>query len=217
MFENIKKEIAEHEAKSIQEFGLLASRKTAGEILNSWYYKQYLTGKTLAALKRTSSDARPDADTLDRICAKFARKAQKETATRLAKLDAAEQAEGARWFDINVEWTRSSTWGSNPHAKVYAPGCSTNGTASGCGYDKESAAVAEALNGNPEIMKLLYQYIDAGNILAYGVHVFAGMPSFQGGVGVSCFARIFEIMGYNWKTLASGKTFDAYEVTKKEA
>jgi len=210
MFENIKKEIAAHEAKTVQEFGLLASRKTAGEILNSWYYKQYLTDKTLAALKRTSSEARPDADTLNRICAK-------ETAARLAKLDAAEHAAGARWFDINVEWTRSRTWGNNPHAKVYAPGCSTNGTASGCGYDKESAAVAEALNSNPEIMKLLYQYIDAGNILAYGVHVFAGMPSFQGGVGVSCFARIFELMGYDWKTLACGKTFDAYEVAKKEA
>ncbi|MBQ1789284.1 MAG: hypothetical protein II008_03830 [Oscillospiraceae bacterium] len=217
MFENIKKEIAAHEAKSIQEFGLLASRKTAGEILNSWYYKQYLTDKTLAALKRTSSDARPDADTLDRICAKFARKARKETAARLEKLGAAENAAGASWFDVNVEWTKSRTWGNIPHAKVYAPGCNTTGTASGCGYDKESAAIADALNSNPEVMRILYNHIDAGGIFLYGVHVFAGIPSFQGGVGVSCFSHIFEALGYNWRTLASGRTFDAYEVTKKEA
>lgn len=53
-------------------------------------------------------------------------------------------------FRINVDWHRSRMWGSNPRAEVWANlagirGDYTNGTVSGCGYDKESAAVDLAL------------------------------------------------------------------------
>lgn len=63
-------------------------------------------------------------------------------------------------FKINVDWHRSRMWGSNPRAEVWAnlrgvrSDC-TNGTASGCGYDKESAAVDSALEDNPLMQTLL--------------------------------------------------------------
>jgi hypothetical protein len=45
------------------------------------------------------------------------------------------------------------------------------------------------------------------------------LPNFEGGVGVSCYDRIFNAIGYEFKTVSSGKTFDVYrisKVTKKE-
>lgn len=48
------------------------------------------------------------------------------------------------------------------------------------------------------------------------VHTFAGLPSFDGGCGVSCFREIFEVCGYEWKQVASGNTFNAYTLTCKQ-
>lgn len=63
-------------------------------------------------------------------------------------------------FRINVDWHRSRMWGSNPRAEVWANlagirGDYTNGTVSGCGYDKESAAVDLALKDNPLMQTLM--------------------------------------------------------------
>ena len=66
---------------------------------------------------------------------------------------------------VSVEWKKSRMWGYNPHATVDAwtvdadgaQECTTTtGRASGCGYDKQSAAIAEAFNASPAILKALY-------------------------------------------------------------
>lgn len=49
-------------------------------------------------------------------------------------------------FRINVDWHRSRMWGSNPRAEVWANlagirGDYTNGTVSGCGYDKDPMSI----------------------------------------------------------------------------
>ena len=43
----------------------------------------------------------------------------------------------------------------------------------------------------------------------YGV-----LPSFEDGVGVSCYDRIFNKIGYKFETLSSGKTFDVFRIIK---
>ena len=55
---------------------------------------------------------------------------------------------------------KSYMWGANPRAEVWASltgvrGDYTNGTVSGCGYDKESAAVDLALKDNPLMQTLM--------------------------------------------------------------
>ena len=40
------------------------------------------------------------------------------------------------------------------------------------------------------------------------------LPSFEGGVGVSCYDRIFNKIGYKFETIASGKNFDVFKITK---
>lgn len=70
-----------------------------------------------------------------------------------ARLDAADGAGRLLEINVRVSWRKSRTWGSNPHAEAYVcyetPGGSLDsalgeGRASGCGYDKRSAAVQEA-------------------------------------------------------------------------
>ena len=71
----------------------------------------------------------------------------------------------------------------------------------GCGYCKESTATAQLLNQNETIMKRLYKAKNKkataknNDLLGYGSG-YGILPSFEGGVGVSCHVRILEKLGY---------------------
>lgn len=130
---------------------------------------------------------------------------------------------------ITVEWKKNRMWGSNPTAEAWCQYIdetgNTNshyaksGSIGGCGYDKQSTAVSECLNQFNEVLKLLYtaknKNVTAKNndLLGYGSG-YGILPSIEGGVGVSCYPRIFELLGYSFKTVASGKSFDAYSIEK---
>ena len=137
---------------------------------------------------------------------------------------------------VSVEWKKSRVWGYNPSVTVDAwtvdadgaQECTaTTGRASGCGYDKQSAAIAEAFNASPAILKALYNADEKRlkgresrkqsrrDFIGYGSGCSA-RPYFEGGCGVSVFYKIFENCGYTFEQVASGKTFDAYKITKKE-
>lgn len=212
---NIRKAIADHEAETLDKFNQEIETKTAADILASWYLKQYTTPKNLEAIKNTAPEEKPAADILAKIKAKKAREEAKNTAQRLEALALAESYKLPESVNISVEFTRSRTWGSIPHATITAEQRRTFGTASGCGYDKESAAIASAMNQNPEVMRILYDYAESGEGFPYSVHTFAGLPSFDGGCGVSCFRSVFESCGYEWRQVGNGKTFNAYTITRK--
>jgi len=132
---------------------------------------------------------------------------------------------------ISIEWKRSRMWGSNPSAECWATFIDkdgnhnstyvTSGSIGGCGYDKQSTAVANCLNQINEVLKPLYVVKDKamptdkqnGDILGYGSG-YGILPSIEGGVGVSCYPRIFEKIGMKFETVASGKTYDVYTITK---
>lgn len=212
---NIRKAIADHEAETLDKFNQEIETKTAADILASWYLKRYTTPKTLEAIKNTAPEEKPAADILAKMKAKKAREEAKNTAQRLEALALAESYKLPESVNISVEFTRSRTWGSIPHATITAEQRRTFGTASGCGYDKESAAIASAMNQNPEVMRILYDHAESGEGFPYSVHTFAGLPSFDGGCGVSCFRSVFEACGYEWRQVGNGKTFNAYAITRK--
>ena len=69
------------------------------------------------------------------------------------RLEAADKAGKLLEINISVNWTKSRTWGANPHAECWlcfedaeygTRSAYSEGRASGCGYDKRSAAVQEA-------------------------------------------------------------------------
>lgn len=123
---------------------------------------------------------------------------------------------------INVEWKRSQMWGMNPTAYAYINGVGhvSSGSIGGCGYDKKCTVVARVLNQVPQLIKKLYELkennVDVKNhdLFGYGSG-YGVLPSFEGGVGVSCYDKIFESIGYEFKTISNGKTFDVYQISRK--
>ena len=153
---------------------------------------------------------------------------------QLAKLRTAATALALSFVSIEVEWKRNPYWGNNPTATISTNDGTYIGHASGCGYDKESAAVAEALNQSSAVLRVLYEAAEAAlargesykrlssgcvdwrDVLGYGSG-YALLPYFDGGVGVSCFWSILGKCGFSCRLGASGRSFDSYTAERKGA
>ena len=120
-------------------------------------------------------------------------------------------------ISVSVEWTKSRTWGNNPTAEVRA-NMLTVGHATGCGYDKESAAVSVAFNSNSGILKVVYLlkelYLQTNKKLPYGLG-YGVLPYFEGGVGMSCFKDILIACGYVVEA-NHGNKYDSYIFFKED-
>ncbi len=160
-------------------------------------------------------------------------RARKEGAKRraglLAKIEAAENAAPAVTVSASLEWVRSRVWGYNPKAEADIYNGDhwerTHGSASGCGYDKGSAALCEAMNASPAVLAVLYAAEDnrlkgretrkqpRADVLGYGSG-YGVLPYFEGGCGVSCVANIFTRCGYVFEYGKSGEHFNTYYIKK---
>ena len=152
---------------------------------------------------------------------------------QLKKLRTAAAAPDLVEISIDVQWSKNRTWGANPTAEIRTADGYFSGHASGCGYDKQSAAVGSALNQSPAVMKVLYKaaekalasgehfkkfnngVISWGDLLGYGSG-YGVLPYFEGGVGVSCFWSIFKGCGFSARSVASGRMYDVYMVERKD-
>lgn len=123
----------------------------------------------------------------------------------LKKVEDVANAQDVKEIIIAVEWKKSVTWGHNARAEVNADGVITSGYAPGAGYDKESAAIAEALNANNAILKILYDLkenvISYEQALEWSIVGFDVLPHFHPGVGVSCYWEVFKRAGYSVKNI----------------
>lgn len=194
---------------------------TAGQALASRYYRDMMTPAALELVQACGEgDPIPEAARV-KMLRRFERGNDAARAKMAAKLQSAADAPALALLTVDIEWARSRTWGKNPTSTAQAYGGhtmqKTRGHASGCGYDKESAAIAEALNASPAVMRILYQHAERGGEFAYSVHTFAGVPSFDGGCGVSCFRPVFEGVGYAWQDVAHGRNYDAYKLAPMAA
>lgn len=134
---------------------------------------------------------------------RYDRQKEKEMKKMLFWLDDVANAPDLTFMNVNVKFVRSATWGYNPHATVSTNFGTFYGKASGCGYDKESAAVAQALNQNASVMKVLYSLKEkalekgiSDNRTALGCGSYGVVPYFEGGVGVGCFWKILKQAGF---------------------
>lgn len=145
----------------------------------------------------------------------------KKLKSLLSELDFNQNLQPINELIINVEWKKNNTWGSNPTAtaRVLNVGFISSGSISGCGYDKQSTAVARILNEVPQFKKLLFELknknADKKNHEVFGYGSGYGiLPSFEGGVGVSCYNSIFNKIGYKFETVTSSKNFDVFKISK---
>lgn len=186
----------------------------------------WLTPARLAQYKAGTLDR----STAEEIAIKRAVKSVDTDYERMAaRLDEIENAPDLKGISITVEWKKSRTWGMNPTAtiKVWNTAGRVSiyeGKASGCGYDKESAAVASALAHCPEVSKLLCNYKEKAlrkltaaerktaqnrDLIAYGSG-YCVIPALEGGVGFSCHETIFKKCGLKRMAYSCTRNSDFY-------
>lgn len=160
---------------------------------------------------------------------------EQDTAGQLAKLDTVAAARLPSTLSVCVTWARSRTWGTNPTATVYGDTKRTEGHASGCGYDKESAAIADAMNQQPEALRVLYDMAEKAladgqrpdsktactgycwhSLLGYGSG-YSVLPYFEGGCGSNTIWAILQNGGYTVRHTHSAKALDCWTVDKAES
>lgn len=184
-------------------------------------YKKYQDGEI--------SEKQAKAQTIEQV----KKEAAKNLKKNLDKITEIENAKDVQDLEIAITWKQSYTWGWNPTAYIkshlldqqkYNYYERSEGYATGCGYDKLSAAIASALNDSNGALKLLYTAEEkrlrkAKNGLTTSRRDFIGygsgygsMPYFEGGVGFGCQTSIFENLGFKVKTISDkdGFTIAAY-------
>lgn len=157
-------------------------------------------------------------------CAEYAIARQRKSYTKsrdnsIAHAERISNAPEIKELTISINWTRSSTWGYNPHATitVYCTNgayFTAHGKASGCGYDKRSAAVAEAMNQIDACLKIIYNQRENG-VSLYGSGRHNAYPYFEGGVGIDCYHTIMKEAGFEKVSDHGTKTTDFYHYVKK--
>jgi hypothetical protein len=213
---NLINAITAENEKSKQRFiDGLKEIQTVEAILNSWHYKDLMTaGKKKQ--KWTIEDLK------NYLIERNAKKKDQQLQEEINRINQIASSEYLNEFTISIEWKRSRTWGNNPTAEASINRNSyTSGSIGGCGYDKESTAVAKVINQSEEFLKMMYLVKDANietsNRDLFGYGSGSGiLPRLEGGVGVSCYNRIFNKIGYEFKGIAHGKTYDCYQVNKVE-
>ena len=117
---------------------------------------------------------------------------EKKRARDLKKLDMIAQAEPLQYVEARVEWHKSRTWGYNPRAEGWTSGGHYDtGTASGCGYCKESTAIEQALSQSLSLQRFIIENL--GKLKnEYGIETRWGIAHLSiGGKGVSTLLNIF--------------------------
>lgn len=196
--EKLTKQVKKENQKELKKAISNLNKAKKEDFTNLWYYSEKLTKRQKEKLTKSEQK--------EILKNNIIKEYKKRLVKNLKKIDTIKNAnDSIRSISINVEWVKNNTWGYNPHATVYTNnGEATEGRASGCGYDKESAAIAEALNKNNDIIKLLYTFknkkmtlkkTNNHDILGYGSG-YGVLPYFEGGVGVPSLLNIFKKLGY---------------------
>ena len=136
----------------------------------------------------------------------------------IERLDAADAAGAPDEIEVRVRWSNSKSHGMTPHAEstVWASGGSCwrgEGTACGCGYDKLSAAVNDALTC-PAMDRFVVEHDRLWG--CYAVEGRNSLPHLSfGGKGTGTLRRLFE-EAKGWEfTWRWGKDFDYIRIAKK--
>lgn len=136
---------------------------------------------------------------------------------------------------IDVSWKKSRNWGANPTAEVWSDEyLGASRSLGGCGYDKESTAIAEPFNRSKQMAKIaiIAKYIDTKYkdmdwkeknkkgiyTYSYGVRfsIFHDNGIYwEGGVGASSFMNCLKTAGYKMDAEFHPKFNDCYKLSLK--
>lgn len=114
---------------------------------------------------------------------------------------------------ISTEWKRNKTWGWNPHTVVIFQDKNdclighTTGRASGCGYDKLSTAITEALNKSEDFRKFVYKRLPKEERSKY---FHKDMTLSTEGRGANEIVSLFRLIGFKLMAVSHGTSYDLF-------
>lgn len=126
----------------------------------------------------------------------------------------ATQVEKLAFITLQISWNRNPTWGWNPTCRASWNSYHGTGRASGCGYDKLSAAVNKALESIGMTRFLIEHYHEVKDL--YGICTYDGLPHLDiGGKGINELEKILQAAGwknadYNARTYYKGDFVEAH-------
>lgn len=129
-YNGLKEKITAHAGKECADFAAKLATATVGDVLASWYLKQYTTPATLAALQEIPAGEPIPEEIKNRMQTKRAREAARDAKKRFERVHEVEEVEAPAAVSVVVEWHNSRTWGMNPRARVSAEHVATYGSAS---------------------------------------------------------------------------------------
>lgn len=140
---------------------------------------------------------------------------------QLYKIELVEKAQDFTDCTINVEWARGSMQSMQAQAEMLGIQHIQGSKTGGCGYDKESTAIADVLKQCKPFMKLLYTEknklknikMENKEIFGYGSG-YGLLPYFEGGVGANCLYKICENIGLKFEQIANTKNSNVYKISK---
>lgn len=243
MFNNIKNQVKKSYKKELAEKLEALKAVSTIEELQQRYYLQYLTPKLRKAVEAVDVKERkkelencPNLDfetwqymavesNKKVIAEKMKKEIENEIEQDIERIDSVAAAPDVVSFSVCIEWTKSRTWGYNPKAKLEIKTTERferfeTSRVIGCGYDKQSAAFANAANQSLSIKKVLYKIKNKAvnknksihDALGYGLG-YGELPYFESGVGCDCFTRFFKDNGFRVEE-AHGDSFDWYYIEK---
>lgn len=235
MFEELKKEYLQNREEQKNKnrffirFGYMESWSDKYKEQNDNGLKKYLTD---LRFEQYTSGKIDHEKAVELAIKRMEKQIDKEKEKKIDLLERIAASPDLQFISVNVYYKRSSVWGYCPSVDVHTNNGFSTGYASGCGYDKESAAVAEAFNKDLSILKALYTIkenglaaglsdksktdssgVDNRTVCGYGAG-YDVLPYFESGVGVGCFWNILEKAGYK-TSCHYGKHENYYTVSKE--
>lgn len=185
--------------------------------IKKWYAKQKKEVKAGAPFC-ASNGVRIDNPTKEQIAAEL-RRLDRAEAKKIAELDRIATAPAVRCISIRTDWVRNSTCGNNPHtvAAIFTDTDAARyfGRASGCGYDKYSAAVTQALNACDSVRRLIIENYNKLNkeMEHNGCYIYFDIiPSLAtSGSGINAVKRVLTACGLTVRSEYNGKKEDFLE------
>ena len=143
---------------------------------------------------------------------------KKDTDKKMAAIAEAETSDAQiKEIAIVVEYVRNRTWGYNPHVTVQVTTTAGykeyHGSASGCGYDKTSAAVASALNQDQTLRAYLYRAKEKrlanGRQMPYGSG-YGALPYIESATGMNTIENVLNDCNLGLSNAIETKTTVTY-------
>lgn len=185
--------------------------------IKKWYAKQKKEIKA-GALFCASNGVRIDNPTKEQRAAEL-RRLDRAEAKKIAELDRIAIAPAVRCISLSTEWKKSRMWGNNPHtvAAIFTDTDAARyfGRASGCGYDKYSAAVTQALNACDSVRRLIIENYNKLNkeMEHNGCYLYFDIiPALAtSGSGINAVKRVLTACGLTVRSEYNGKKEDFLE------